>query len=260
MKHLRVVSYTTGGKECSPPDPVPTCSPHMKTPFAIILLTATSAVTLPAAVTITANVHIPNGSESGGSSSNAGDLSIDVPGTIVASTTGGVVDLPVTTYSVSGVDLSSVGGSNNESFTFTVSYTATSDGTTTATPTFSGFGNVGVDTGGTVSGSETLNATVSLVSSSFSNLSLTGFVYARAGGASPGETGTLSWTGGSFAVSNGNTITTDVSGDSFMLTAGSASTLNIEGFRVEFVAVPEPASASLLFLGAAALLRRRRRA
>ena len=231
--------------------------------LAIFAGLATTAA-LPASVVITTTVQIPNGTASGGNGSGANSALTTTSGTISASTSGSpaVVTLPVATYSVTGVDLTSVGGTANESFSYTVTYTATSDGTTPASPTYSAFGNIGVGTGtgsvGVVNGSETLTATVALTSSSFVDLSLTGFSFARAGGVNAGESGTFVWTGGSFNILPGVTIASDVTGTAFTLTAGGASTINIEGFGVRFVAVPEPASASLLVLGALSLLRRKR--
>jgi MYXO-CTERM domain-containing protein len=168
--------------------------------------------------------------------------------------------LPVTTYTVSGVNLTSEGGTASESFTFTISYTATTNGVTAGTPVFSSFGNVGVGTGGIVSGAETLTATISLTSTSFAGLSLTGFTKARAGGFTSGETGTFTWqSGGTDTVEFGSTIS-NVSGNSVTLTAIGASTLNFEGFEAQFSAVPEPAATTLLGMGTLALLRRRRTA
>jgi PEP-CTERM motif len=238
----------------------------MKKTLSLIAFTLASASTLPASITITANILVPNGKASGGNGTATNDLLqiLSPPGTITASTSGvapnNVVTLPVTTYSVSGIDLTSLGGTASESFTFTVTYTATTDGVTSASPAFTAFGNAGSGADGVVSGTETLTATVALASTSFSQLSLSGFILARAGGLSGAETGTFTWTGGSEGVLVGDTITTAVTGNSFTLTAGAATSLNLEGFQAQFVAVPEPASASLLALGAVALLRRRRTA
>jgi hypothetical protein len=237
----------------------------MKTPASIILITLATAAALPAAVTISANVLVPNGPDSGGNGTATAaqsDLSIS-NGSITASTSGGLVTLPVTTYTVTGLNLTSVGGTATESFTFTVGYTATSNGTTAATPTFSAFGNVGVAGDGIVSNAESLTATITLTSTTFAGLSLTGFTSARAGAfaAAPAtETANIVWTGGSYIAMRGFTVANGVTGNTFTVTAGSGSTINLEGFGAEFVAVPEPGAASLLALGAAALLRRRRTA
>ena len=231
----------------------------MKTSFASFLFVLASQATLPAAVTISVNMVVPNGSASGGNGSSGTSQLTTTLGSVSASTGGSpvVVTLPVTTYTVSNVNLTSLGGTASETFTFTVTYAGTTNGVTPGSPAYSAFGNIGV-VDGLVSGTETLTATVALVSTSFPDLSLVGFTLARAGGVSTGESGTLSWTGGSFNVSPGNTIANSVTGTSFTLTAGGASTLNIEGFRAEFTAVPEPCATALFGLASFALVRRRR--
>lgn len=235
----------------------------MKTRIAAFLFSLASAVTLPA-VTITVANNVANGTASGGPMGGGAGLLTTSLGSISSNR-----GLPVTTYTVSGVDLTSVGGTNNENFTFTVGYSATGGAIG-----FSGFGNVGVGGDFLVSGSESLTATITLTSSSFANLSLTGFTYVRAGGFGAGETGTFTWAGGSHSIgpATGNTVANGINGSGATaatltsglnqapLTPGGNSTLNFEGFGAEFVAIPEPASASLLALGAVALLRRRRSA
>ena len=224
----------------------------MKTPVSILLFSMAAAAALPAAVTITVANNTPNGTASGGSGTGAGLISTSA-GTMTSN-----LGMPVTTYTVTGINLTSVGGSASESITFTVGYTGTTNGVTPGTPVFSTFGNVGVGTGGIVSGTETLTATISLTSSSFAGLTLTGFTKARAGGFTSGESGTFTWQGGGTdTVAFGDTIS-NITGNFFTLAATGASTLNVEGFEAQFSAVPEPASASLLALGAVALLRRRR--
>ena len=224
----------------------------MKTPITAFLLAMASASALPAAVTISALVHIPNGQAAGGGGSGTGALST-TPSFTITSDRG----LPSTTYSVSNVDLTSVGGTANESFTYTVGYSQTG-GTGIA---YSAFGNVGVSGNSdiNINGSEVLTATVVLGTSSFAGLSLTGFTQVRAGGFALGETGTIVHGGGSVTVGFGDTIKT-ISGTSFNFSVASGSALSLEGYTVQFVAVPEPASASLVALGAAALMRRRRKA
>lgn len=234
---------------------------QMKKTLSTLLLALASAGTLPAAVIIDIANNTPNGIASGGSGSGTGSIS-STSGTITSDR-----GLPVTTYTVSGVDLTSVGGPASHSFTFTVTYSATTDGSTPGTAQFNGFGNVSV-TGGAdnnqVEGAETLTATIALASNTFSGLTLTGFTTARAGGVSTTpdeEAGTFTWAGGgSFDItSNANRVANDITGDSITL-AVSTGNMNLEGFGARFEAVPEPASASLLALGAVALLRRRRTA
>lgn len=222
----------------------------MKNPILTLLFAAASSASLPAAVSISALVHIPNGTAAGGTGSGSGTLSINPTGTI-ASDNG----LPATTYSVTNVDLTAVGGTATESFTFTVTYSQTG-GTAVA---YSGFGNVGVSGNAdiNINGAEVLTTSVSLDSSSFAGLSLIGFTQARAGGFASGETGTFAHGGGSVDVGFGDTIKT-ISGTTFDFSVASGSNLSLEGYTVGFEAVPEPASASLLALGSLALLRRRR--
>jgi hypothetical protein len=228
----------------------------MKTRSTALLVLVSSAVTLPAAVTINTLVNVPNGSASGGAGTGTGSILQTDVGSIQATT----LATPTTTYTVSNVDLTSVGGTDSEEFSYTITYTQT-NGTGVQ---FNGFGNVSV-TGGDnnqVDGSETLTATVALTATSFANLTLVGFTQARAGGATAGESATFTWTGGGTQAitTGGTTIANGVTGDFFTLSVSSGSTYNIQGFGVQFVAVPEPTSASLLVFGAAAMLRRRRRA
>jgi hypothetical protein len=228
----------------------------MKTPVSILLLSLAYTAALPAAVTITVANDVPNGTVSGGSGTGGGRL-ISSSGTIVSNN-----GLPVTTYTVTGVNLTSVGGTASESFTFTVGYTATTNGTNPGTVNFTNtFGNVAVGGDNFVSGTETLTATITLTSSSFADLSLTGFTTTRIGNlTTPGESGTLTHGGGTtpFANSNPIVIIYPISGNFVTYQVDGTTTVNFEGFTAEFVAVPEPASASLVALAAFAMLRRRR--
>jgi hypothetical protein len=224
----------------------------MKLPAISLFFALASAGTLSASVTISALVHIPNGQAAGGvAPAGVGALNT-TPAYTITSDRG----LPATTYSVSNVDLTSVGGTATESFTYTVTYSQTG-GTDLV---YTGFGNVGISGGSdlNINGAEILTVTVALGTSSFPNLSLTGFTQARAGGFASGETGTFTHGGGTTGVAFGDTIKT-ISGSSFDFSVASGSALSLEGYTVGFLAVPEPASASLLAFGAVALLRRRRK-
>jgi hypothetical protein len=185
----------------------------MKLKLITSLLAVACATSLPAAITITVNMVVPNGSASGGSGNGGGSVLTTTLGTI-----GAAVALPDTVYTVSGIDLTQLGGTATESFIFTLTYAGTTDGNTPADPAFTAFGNVGTGGDGQVSGTETLTATIALTSTSFVGLSLNGFTLARAGGVGTGETGTFTWAnGGSYNLSNGNTITNSVSGNYFTL-------------------------------------------
>ena len=228
---------------------------------ALALAMATTA-TLTAQISVTVANNVPNGTASGGTGSGAGLLTTSLG--VIDSTIG----LPVMSYEVTGLDFTSLGGTNNESFSFSVSFSATSDGSTPASTQFAPFGNVGV-TGGSnnnvVDGAETLTATIALTSTSFAGLSLDGFVTARAGGAAGGNSGTIAWTSGSFAVSTGNTVAAINPNDgitAFTITVDPTKTLNFEGFGAQFTAsaIPEPSAfAALAGLGALGLTATRRR-
>lgn len=231
----------------------------MKKTISILLFSLASAATLPAAVTITVANNVPNGTVSGAPSGTG------VGAGLISSTSGTMTSnrgLPVTIYTVTGVDLTAVGGSASESFSFTVAYTATTNGVTPGTVNFtSPFGNVAVGGDNFISGTETLTATITLTAASFNDLSLLGFTTARIGNlTTAGESGTLTHGGGTTPFANGspNVITYPISGNFVTYQVNGSATVNFEGFTAEFVAVPEPASASLLALGAVAWLRRRR--
>lgn len=222
----------------------------MKSPLITFFVSLAATAALPAAVTITVSNFTPNGSASGGGGSGNGAF-----GTTLGdeATDRG---MPVTTYTITNVDLTSEGGTATESFSFTVSYSQTG-GTGVQ---FNGFGNVSV-TGGDnnqVGTDETLTATIALTSSSFAGLSLTGFTQVRGGGVAGADTGTFTHAGGTENISAGSSEAT-VTGTTVTLAVTNGA-INFEGFRAEFVAVPEPSAVSLLGLGALALLRRRRQA
>lgn len=235
----------------------------MKLKTISLLLAFACSSSLPAAITISVADNVPNGTASGGTGTGIGVLTTSL-GTIQSNRL-----LPVATYTVSNLNFTSIGGTATESFTFTITYSATSNGTDSAATQYSGFGNVSV-TGGSsnnhVDGAETLTATIALASSTFANLSQSGLTYARAGSAAGGNTGTITWAEGSFAVSQGNTIANLNANDGFSwftITVDDGKTLNLEGFGAQFTAIPEPGTTALitaLGLGAFVLLHRRRKA
>ena len=186
------------------------------------------------------------------------DVSDDVPGTGDTYTTslGSIardsdIDVLPLVYRVFDLDLTSEGGTANETFTYMVSFTATG-----GNPLTNNFGNVAVDGGNDQQIEsvvpETLTTTISLVSSSFANLSLNGFNQMRFGGFGDAETADLTHGGGTDSV-NGQTDIYTISGNSFTITpttqsTGAESALNLRAFNASFTAtvVPEPTSFAFL--------------
>lgn len=231
----------------------------MKPKLISLLLAIACTTSLSASITITVENAIPFGTASGGTGSGTGQLSTTV-GSIVSD-----LGMPVTAYTVSDLDFTSIGGTASESFTFAVTYTATTDGAA-GTPQFNTFGNVSV-TGGAndnfVNPNQTLTASIALASTTFAGLSLDGLTFAQAGGMATGRTGTIEWAGGSHAVSSGNiTATLDPSSGYTSFTLLVNDPLNVQAFGAQFTAIPEPSSAALvaaLALGGVVFLRRRRK-
>lgn len=86
----------------------------MKLKTISLLLAFACTSSLPAYINITVQDNVPNGSVSGGSGSGGGLLST-THGSILSN-----VGMPLTTYTVSGLDFTSIGGTAAESFTFTI--------------------------------------------------------------------------------------------------------------------------------------------
>ena len=203
------------------------------------------------AVTISVVNSVPNGTASGGSGSGAGALTTTL-GSI--STNRG---LPVTTYSVTNVDLSGVGGGAAESFSFTVSYAQTG-GTAVQ---FTSFGNVSVTGGASdqfVDSTEDLTMSIALITSTFPGLSLTGFTSVRLAGITAGSESVTVSHGGApvIAVNSGTDYV--VSGTSMNFDPVTTTDFNLQRFSANFEAIPEPSAMLLGGLGMFALLRRRR--
>lgn len=174
--------------------------------------------------------------------------------------------VPTAVYTITGLDLTSVGGGASETIAFNITYSATGgDGV----PQINGFGNISV-TGGQddnqINIDETLTATISLNSGATTftgNINL-GFINTTAGGAGSGETWNVIHDGGTTAGSFATGNTTSFASSSFVtydVTGGSnPPAINLQGFEVEIsaAAVPEPSVSLLTALGVFLLMRRRR--
>lgn len=143
--------------------------------------------------------------------------------------------LPLITYTINNVDLTSVGGTANETIAFNVNYTQTG-GTGVQ---YNTFGNVSV-TGGDenqISVGEDLTATLSLSSTTFAGTVNLAFNYIHVGGGGGSDawniitsSGTTNYT---FAA-NGATFT--LADTTFMTLDTTVGTVNLQGFDVKITA------------------------
>lgn len=215
------------------------------------LLSAGLIVQSASAATITVSDQTPNGGRT--LTTTAG--SVSAPPLI-----------PTTTYTITGLDLTSEGGTASETIAFDVTYTQTG-GTGVQ---FNGFGNVSV-TGGDnnqIDLGETLTATISLNAglTTFAGTIDLGFILAQPGGVSSDESWNVIHENGTIAATqtNGNNPATFASSSFFTLETTDGEQLfdriNLQRFTVEINAneVPEPGSLALVGLGGLCLLRRRR--
>lgn len=214
-------------------------------------------------------------------SASAATLSFEVsdtrPGelanTTPSSTSGTVVSdaaVPTMTYTVTGVDLTSVGGTASETIIFDIDYSQT-NGTGVQV---NGFGNISVTGGGDnnqVDGDETLTATVSLNSTTYAagdiDLGFVTFVTGGVSGTADEQWNIITENGTTLYQSPGNNtanfasssfVTLDpVAGDNFN------GTFNAQGYTINLTAtqapIPEPASLALLGASAMLMFTRRRK-
>jgi hypothetical protein len=221
------------------------------------LLTASLAGSLQAAVTFTVSDVGPAVNTSTPPASSRGSVS-----------TGTIPEAPgPITYTLSGLDFTTIGGSSNEQITFTVSFSAVGGSVAYNT---GGNGNLFVSPGATanqIDPGESLTATLNLTQTTFagglSKISA-GFTSTTIGGAGTGESWNIVYDGGTQAGSTALGITRTLPTPStFWTIQDVASTaanpgVNLQGYTVTLSAVPESSAALLGGLGLLAFLRRRR--
>jgi hypothetical protein len=195
------------------------------------------------------------------SDTRPGELASTTPTTTLGSVASNA-GMPTATYTLTALDLTSVGGGASETIVFDITYTQTGG----SAPQVNGFGNISV-TGGDdnqVDLGETLTATVSLNSTTFAGVIALGLIELSVGGVNAGETWDVIHDGGTIseAPGAGGTVKTSFPASSFVtldVTDGPyfSDAVNIAGFQVLVTAdVPEPASMALLGLLAVSLSNR----
>lgn len=172
--------------------------------------------------------------------------------------------IPVSTYTVTGLDLTSVGGGASETIAFNITYSQTGG----SAVQFNGFGNVSV-TGGAdnnqIDPGEALTATVSLNGglTTFGGTINLGLTQVQIGGRDSDEQFTITHQGGIIdAPEELNNLYAFASSSFVTLATVDTDKLNdagnMQSFTVTISAVPEPSSLALLCLGGLLIARRRR--
>ena len=189
----------------------------------------------------------------------------EAPGTTgsrTLTTTEGAVSAPATlptmTYTITGLDLTGVGGTASETIVFDLAFTETGPvGTAVA---FNSFGNIAVAGGGgfdnQVDNTETLTANVSLNNSTtFTGDIELGIIFLGIGGGQ-GDTWDVIHDGGT---EEGINTAASFAPSSFVtLAPQTGNGVNFQRVDVQVTATPEPGSLALLGLGGLLFARRRR--
>ncbi|MEM1353580.1 MAG: PEP-CTERM sorting domain-containing protein [Planctomycetota bacterium] len=166
------------------------------------------------------------------------------------------------TYTITGLDLTSVGGTASETIVYDVLFTQTGG---TAVD-FNGFGNIAVTGGGgadaQVDTTETLTATLSLNSTTFTGDIDLGIVFMAAGGNGANDQWDVIHDGGTESLAGtgpGVNIATFAPSSFVTLDPTAGDGVNFQRFDVQVTAVPEPGSFALVGLGGLLVCARRRR-
>lgn len=224
------------------------------------------AGSLQAQVIFTVSDNVPDGDSGSGTRSLSTSL-----GTVTAPPA-----IATTTYTISNLDFTSIGGTASETVAFDIAYSQTG-GTGVQ---FNGFGNISVtgngdnnqvepDNGVLGRTDETLTATLSLnagLTTYNNSLISLGFTESRLGGFDSDETYELITSNGTTTVPEGGSNVVPISPSSNFFTLAPIDTdkgndaMNLSGFDVQItaVAVPEPSAALLMGFALMGLLIRRR--
>ncbi|MEM9346712.1 MAG: PEP-CTERM sorting domain-containing protein [Planctomycetota bacterium] len=179
------------------------------------------------------------------------------------STTNGSVSapavLPTMTYTITGLDLTSVGGAASETIVYDVLFTQTGG----SAVEFNAFGNIAVLGGANaqVDIAETLTATLSLNSTTFTGDIDLGIVFMAAGGNDAIDEWDVIHEGGTESLAGsgpGVNIATFAPSSFVTLDPQSGNGVNFQRFDVQVTATPEPGSLALLGIGGLLVARRRR--
>lgn len=225
-------------------------------PIYLLSLSIALIGNLQAAVTFSVTDAAPGTS---GATSTLGSAAVSV----------GTLPAPIT-YTITGLDLTSIGGTSSEQIVFTVGFTPSAGSVVYNASNGNVFVNNG--TGGQlnnqIDSDETLQTSVALSSTTFAgglgNLSI-GFTAVLIGGYGSGDVVDITYgattTSKNYTTDTVSTVSFSGTYASFLMdTQGTKgiSGVNLQQYTVEITAVPEPSAAMLSCLGLLALLRRRR--
>lgn len=190
----------------------------------------------------------------------------------ISSAIGAAATAPQITYTLAGLDFTSVGGTASEQIQFTVGFAANAGvvvyNTLPNGNIFVNFNGAGTELANQIDSDETLTTTVALTSTTFSgglsNLSI-GFFSTLIGGYGTGDDVDVIFGATTvdkiFASDTDPTVNFGGNFSSFVIDTNGTkgvSGVNLQIYDIEITAVPEPTAALLGGLGLLALMHRRR--